>query len=331
MSSSSNRPDLHQLRIRAKELKRGAQAEEPSALDRIFASHPKFAGRSSERMDGWKFSLRDAQVTIARELGFESWKALLVEVDGQSERWNSALSVDLTRRAYNEAIDLKQSFVTTEHFLLALMKPAQPTTAAEVLTELGLTYDEVLVRARSMDRKRPTTRGAGSTQAYQLILGWAQGIAIGQGATRFTDEHALLALAYGDMGGESLLVAFDLDPDEVVARLRNRGVRVPGPLPPVAPTPIGPLGVFVYFPKDEFRSVSEALVRQYPPGSARWGTNSSKWKKGFSYVHGEDDIPMEEIVRKAVKDKRSVEVLSNEEGIELEKDSAPGRSRRSQG
>jgi hypothetical protein len=48
-------------------------------------------------------------------------------------------------------------------------------------------------------------------------LGWAQGIAIGMGASRFTGEQVLVAKVYGDRGGESLLVWLEVDPDDVAA------------------------------------------------------------------------------------------------------------------
>ncbi|MCI0425278.1 MAG: hypothetical protein L0Z47_05415 [Actinobacteria bacterium] len=59
-------------------------------------------------------------------------------------------------------------------------------------------------------------------------------------------------------------------------------------------------------------------MARFPLGSAVWGTNSSAWKPGYIYIHGEDFIPMEEIVRGAVKDPSTVEVLSFKEGSERE-------------
>ncbi len=44
-------------------------------------------------------------------------------------------------------------------------------------------------------------------------------------------------------------------------------------------------------------------------------------------MNGEDHIPMERIVRAAVKDQRLVEVLSFGEGLELENAGAPRRYR----
>ena len=66
MSQSVERPDLTQLRIRAKELLRAVRAAEPDALVRVapyFGSSPTF-------------TLVNAQLVIARENGYESWPAL---------------------------------------------------------------------------------------------------------------------------------------------------------------------------------------------------------------------------------------------------------------
>jgi hypothetical protein len=326
MTSLPDRPDLRQLRIQAKELKRAAEAGEREALTRILTSHPKFAGRPAERLEGWRFTLRDAQVTIARELGFDSWKALLTEVEG-APRWDATVSSGISRRAFAEAQNLRHRYCTDLHFLLALLKPPQRTASAEVLVELGLTYDKVRDRLAEWDRPRRRWASASSTPTYQLILGWAQGIAIGMGASHFTDEHVLLAVAYGDYSGESKLVSLGIDPDEVVAGLWTRGIQIPQLQPPAPSTPIGPMGPWVYFPNEEWSAVTQELAKDHPPGTAHWGTNRSEWKRGHWYVHGEDDIPIETIVRRAVKDQKSVEVLPLNEGMALENATAPRRYR----
>jgi len=323
-----DRPDLDQLRTQAKELKRAFERGEQSAIDRILESHPKFAGRPADRIEGWRLSLRDAQATIARELGFTSWKALLAEVEGDMpKRWVADPSGDITRRAFAEAQKLRHRWCSTDHFLLALLNPPNSTPSLEVLNELGMTYQSVSERVAARDRKRKRKTGSSSTPAYQFILGWAQGIAIGMGSTTFTDEHVLQAIVYGDLGGESQLVWYDIDPDEVVAGLRSRGVELPTLGPPVARTPIGPSGPWVYFPKAEFSAVTRELAKRHPPGTVHWGTNQSKWKKDYWYVHGEDEIAMEEIVRSAVSKSDLVEVLANAEAMELEKATAPRRYR----
>lgn len=178
--------------------------------------------------------------------------------------------------------------------------------------------------------RRSTARRRGtdslSTPTYQLILGWAQGIAIGMGASRVSDEHVLLAFACGDHGGGSRLESFGIDPDEVVAGLRARGIQSPKLQPPAASTPTGPMGPW-YFPKEEWSAVTQELAKAYPPGTAHWGTNRSKWKRGHWYVLGEDHIPMETVVRRAVRDKKSVEVLPFDKGMALENATATRRYR----
>lgn len=322
MRSLPDRPDLHQLRIQAKELKRATEAGDQVALERILASHPKFAGRPAERMEGWRFTLRDAQVTIARELGFDSWKTLLMELEG-APRWDSSAASGISRRAFAETQELGHRYCTDLHFLLALHKPPQPTVTAEALAALGLSYERVRDQIEELNpRPRRKWSGAGSTPTFQLILGAAQGVAIGMGASSVSDEHVLLAFAYADQGGGSRLESFGIDADEVVAELRARGIRVPQLQPPAAPTPSGPLGPWVYFPKEAWSAVTQELAKAYPPGTAHWGSNRSQWKRGYWWVAGEDHIPMEEIVRRAVKDKGSVEVLSHDEGLAREKTKA---------
>ena len=70
-------PDLGQLRTRAKELRRAVSRRVPDALARVAASHPGYAERP---VDPARFTLRDAQATIAHESGFGSWHDLVHEV-----------------------------------------------------------------------------------------------------------------------------------------------------------------------------------------------------------------------------------------------------------
>jgi len=127
VASRPDPPDLGQLRTQAKELKRAFLEGDQTAVDRILASHPKFAGRPAERLEGWHLTLRDAQVTIARELGFESWKALSAEVEGEWEnRWRSSSSAGITTRASAEAFKLGHAFLQHRALLAGAARPAPP-------------------------------------------------------------------------------------------------------------------------------------------------------------------------------------------------------------
>ncbi|MEX0698133.1 MAG: hypothetical protein WD354_00235, partial [Acidimicrobiia bacterium] len=118
MTSLPDRPDLNQLRIQTKELKRALVAGDQSALDRVLASHPKFAGRPAERAEGRTFTLRDAQVTVARELGFESWQKLLDAIDAHTIRWGASEDWSYFNRAFSVARELKHGYVGVDHLIL---------------------------------------------------------------------------------------------------------------------------------------------------------------------------------------------------------------------
>ncbi|WP_427890326.1 hypothetical protein ACQHIV_41975 [Kribbella sp. GL6] len=63
---------LSQLRARAKELRKAVVKGRPDAIERVRAQHPAY--------DGAGFTLRDAQLTIAREYGLASWPELMEKV-----------------------------------------------------------------------------------------------------------------------------------------------------------------------------------------------------------------------------------------------------------
>jgi hypothetical protein len=63
---------LSQLRARAKELRKAVAKGRPDAIERARAHHPSY--------DEAGFTLRDAQLTIAREYGLASWQELMEKV-----------------------------------------------------------------------------------------------------------------------------------------------------------------------------------------------------------------------------------------------------------
>ena len=66
-------PDFDQYRKQAKELLRAHGAAERSAIARIRAYHPKLHRSAPEAIREARFVLADAQLVLARELGFPSW------------------------------------------------------------------------------------------------------------------------------------------------------------------------------------------------------------------------------------------------------------------
>lgn len=65
---------LSQLRARAKDLRKAVGKQRPDALERVRRHHPSYDGNAAG------FTLRDAQVTIAREYGLASWPELMEKV-----------------------------------------------------------------------------------------------------------------------------------------------------------------------------------------------------------------------------------------------------------
>jgi hypothetical protein len=65
---------LSQLRARAKDLRKAVGKLRPDALERVRRHHPSYDGNAAG------FTLRDAQLTIAREYGLASWPELMEKV-----------------------------------------------------------------------------------------------------------------------------------------------------------------------------------------------------------------------------------------------------------
>jgi len=89
----------------------------------------------------------------------------------------------------------------------------------------------------------------------------------------------------------------------------------------------GPWGPWVYVRWESLSEVTNKLAELHPPGTLWWGTNKPKWKRDSWYVHGEDEIPMERIVRTVLPEPNDIEVLGHSDGLKLENAAAPRRYR----
>jgi hypothetical protein len=70
-------PDLRRLRNRAKELRRGVHRGVPADLELFARHHPRGAALAASPDTRAAVTLRDAQVALARSLGFDGWHALV--------------------------------------------------------------------------------------------------------------------------------------------------------------------------------------------------------------------------------------------------------------
>lgn len=317
--------NLDQLRKQAKELKAAVVVGDPTAIERVLASHPKYVGHPPERLATKTFTLRDAQVTLARELGFGGWAELVAESATQ-RRWVHPTWTPAGHRAWKLAMDRGDTVLAVQHLLLALLDPPEPTVACAVLNGLGLEFDAY--RA-SLPVLKGEYSGISSSPRQQSTEAFALALGLGLGSAVPTDEHVLMALVYEnhDATGSTLIHA-GLDPDEVYDELARRGVLLPRFRPPPVLSPTGPAGPRVYVPSNEASAVGWALREQHPPGGLHWGMNVSAWKPGYHWYDAEDEIDLPALARAAVSNPSLVTVVPLREAVRAESDArSVGESR----
>jgi hypothetical protein len=74
-------PSLDHLKYQAKDLRKAHAAQQPDAAQRIREFHPAHRHATDNAILSAKFSVADAQLTIAREYGFPSWNRLKAHVE----------------------------------------------------------------------------------------------------------------------------------------------------------------------------------------------------------------------------------------------------------
>lgn len=84
-----DRPDLDQYKKQAKDLVKTFASHDPAAALRIRQYHPRFRKFVDARIFVTPFSLADAQLTIAREHGFESWPKFAKHIQALSREQSS--------------------------------------------------------------------------------------------------------------------------------------------------------------------------------------------------------------------------------------------------
>ena len=287
--------DIAQWRDEAKVLRVAVVAGDDAALSRVLAAHPRYVGRPRQRLhtNRQRFTLGDAQWTIAREHGSETW-AMLCD---QGRRWPHRTSGPQQGRAVRIASERGDGHCGPEHLLMALAAPNRPTIASAVLEFVGTDI------ARLRDRPAiPAPPGRNGVITNPRCLGYVNSavtFAIAEGADRVTDEHLLLALIYI---APEVLHSVSADPDEIYDALVQRGAPVPATRPPSSATPRGPYNPLLYVRRADLGVVLDVLRRKHPPGTEHWGFNHSKHNPDESYVISEDEIDIEAIVREALGD-----------------------------
>ena len=117
-----DKASLSQLRTQAKELRRAVTKSRPDAVARVRAHHPGHAGGADGRLDPAAFTLRDAQVTVAREYGFVGWRELVQEVATnmvEGRELHRYFGVELNNETWDlmDQIDAESPLVDRERLL----------------------------------------------------------------------------------------------------------------------------------------------------------------------------------------------------------------------
>jgi ankyrin repeat protein len=172
--SLAERPDLGQLRRRAKELRDAARRGDASALERFARHHPS-AKRGA-------LSLADAQLVIARELGFASWPRLRAAIDaraipGRAAGEFVAACVDGRLRRASDIFhadpgiagrSLLAATVLGDAEAVRAMLAADPAAAVTVDDERG--WPPLLYACYSRWHQIDPGRAAGLAQAVRVLL-----------------------------------------------------------------------------------------------------------------------------------------------------------------
>jgi ankyrin repeat protein len=97
--------NLRQLRNQAKDLCRACRQGDADAIGRIGQTHPRFSGLTQAEIAAVDIALADAQLVIARELGFDSWPKLKhFELLSQPARSMHELVTEDNVQAMQEAV-----------------------------------------------------------------------------------------------------------------------------------------------------------------------------------------------------------------------------------
>src|SRR5262245_17871415 len=106
--SLPSRPNLEQLKNQAKDLLKNYKTADAQAVERIQANHPNYSNAAETEIRAAKLSLSDAQLVIAREYGFASWRQLKEHVE--SLLLETADPVELFKRAFktDDAVFLRK-------------------------------------------------------------------------------------------------------------------------------------------------------------------------------------------------------------------------------
>ena len=218
--SLPGRPSAEHLRKEARRLQRACRTGQVSAIRLLRAHLPRLAGRPRDG-HGWHtgITVQEAQFTLARDYGFESWPRMMAFVEEQADQLRFGDSIKrILELARAEAARGGGGEVGSGHLLLALAGDEMRPVAGPLLEGLGVAREEVLrgagdsVSTGSSQASEEPPRDSKPSQLQSLF---------GPAARRTVDSAA--AEARGSGAGivqcEHFLLGLLKDPDAVAARV----------------------------------------------------------------------------------------------------------------
>lgn len=197
--SLPGRPSKEHLRNQARQLQRACRSGQVSSIRLLRAHLPRLAGQPRDG-GGWHtgITVQEAQFTLAREYGFESWPKMMSFVEERAGQLRFADSVkEIIELANAEATRRGSPEVGPGHLLLALAGEEIRPLAGALLEELGIAPDEVR-RSAENSVCVESSQAAGEQDLLQpatkRVLEHAAAEARGSGAKVVDCEHLLLGL-----------------------------------------------------------------------------------------------------------------------------------------
>jgi ankyrin repeat protein len=216
------RPRLEQLKKQAKTLLKGQQSADPEALIRIRECHPQWRAAADAELAAGSFALSDAQLTIAREYGFDSWTELKSHVQSREADPSFAELVASLRDAAGRGDLERMNALLDAHPELIDEPGGQGVRTA--LHQAVFGKSEAAVRLLLERGANPNVRCEGDN-AYPLHFAVEKQLF---SIVRLLVEHGADTLGEGDyheLGVMGWATAWDtIDPD-IVAYLLAHGAR----------------------------------------------------------------------------------------------------------
>ena len=195
--SLPGRPNREHLRNQARQLQRACRGGRESAI-RLLREHlPRLAGQPRDG-GGWHtgITVQEAQFTLARDYGFESWPKMIASVDERAGQLRFAESVKkIIELANAEATRRGSPEVGAGHLLLALAGEEIRPLAGPLLEGLGVAPDDIRRLAESrMSTGRSCSEEIRFNPTVRRVLECAADEARDSGRHDVHVEHLLLGL-----------------------------------------------------------------------------------------------------------------------------------------